>query len=171
MLFGYTQVAKTGKATYVDGFEPFDTEIRPFNNSPKHSVDEDYTDLYDINADGLPDVVTMMPGLYGGKHALWLQGKSGSPDTFGTQQGMCVLGVLGANESIVSKKNSNIVALDLTADGKIDLLHMPKTKTYSVYTPTISGVDWCWKGREVKTADQLDPRIDLGAAPLQRKLL
>ncbi|MFW5739344.1 MAG: toxin TcdB middle/N-terminal domain-containing protein, partial [Myxococcota bacterium] len=161
MEFGYTHVQTDaqGGGVFSDGFEVIDTEVRSIAGSPKHSVSEDYTDLYDVNADGLPDVVAMMPGLYGGKHGLWLQGKDGIADRFGAQEPM---GVWGGSPSVVTKHNPNVAALDLDADAIIDLLHMPKVKTYSVYTPQWYGGEWKWMGRDVTTADQLDARIDLG---------
>jgi RHS repeat-associated protein len=164
MRLGYTHVETTssGAGVFVDGFEVIDTQVRSLTNSPKHSVDEDYTDLYDVNADGLPDVVTMMPGLYGGKHGLWIQGKGGRTDWFGAQEPMGVLGVLGGSPSVISKHNANLASLDVDGDAIIDLLHMPKVKTYSVYSPEYRSGEWKWVGREVTTADNLDARIDLG---------
>ena len=158
MKFGYSHV---GDAE-ADAFEPFNTTLRKVASSPKHSVDEEYTDLYDVNSDGLPDVVAMMPGLYNGKHGLWFNSQGGKPDSFGAQTTIGIKGVLGANESVITKHNPNIAALDLNADATIDLVHMPKVKTYSVYTPKFDGKDWWWAGRTVNTSDQLDARIDLG---------
>jgi RHS repeat-associated protein len=163
MKLGYTHVATggSGQPSFDDGFEVLDRTVRSMTGSPKHSVDEEYTDLYDVNSDGLPDVVTMMPGLYGGDHGLWLQGKGGTADRFGAQEPMAVWGVLGATASTISKHNANIAALDVDADATIDLVHMPKVKTYAVYTPEYHG-KWGWKGRSVTTSDQNDARIDLG---------
>ena len=158
MNFGYSHVGPA----HADAFEPFDTSLRKVASSPKHSVDEEYTDLYDVNSDGLPDVVAMMPGLYNGKHGLWFNSQGGKADSFGAQTTIGVKGVLGANESVITKHNPNIAALDLNADATIDLVHMPKVKTYSVYTPKEVSNQWWWVGRTVNTADQLDARIDLG---------
>jgi len=161
MKFGYTHVESNGpNGVFVDGFEVIDPTVRSMTNSPKHSVDEEYTDLYDVNADGLPDVVAMMPGLYGGKHGLWIQGEGGTADRFGNQRPM---GVVGESPSVITKHNPNIASLDLDADAVIDLLHMPKVKTYSVYSPELQQGEWNWVGRPVTTADNLDARIDLGS--------
>ena len=158
MRFGYSHVGQA----HGDAFEPFDSTLRKVAASPKHSVDEEYTDLYDVNSDGLPDVVAMMPGLYGGKHGLWLNAQGGYADRFGAQTTIGVKGVLGGSASVITKHNPNIAALDLDADGTIDLVHMPKVQTYSVYTPKQVGGAWWWSGRTVSTSDQLDARIDLG---------
>ena len=161
MKLGYTHVQTNaqGEGVFVNGFEVIDDTVRAITNSPKHSVDEDYTDLYDVNADGLPDVVTMMPGLYSGKHALWIQGEGGVADRFGSQLPM---GVQGESPSVITKHNPNVAALDLDADAIINLLHMPKVKTYSIYSPAWNNGEWMWMGRSVTTADNLDARIDLG---------
>ena len=158
MKFGYSHVGEP----HSDAFEPFNTTLRKVASSPKHSVDEEYTDLYDINSDGLPDVVAMMPGLYNGKHGLWFNSQGGKVDSFGAQTTIGVKGVLGANESVITKHNPNIAVLDLNADATIDLVHMPKVKTYSVYTPKELSNQWWWVGRTVNTSDQLDARVDLG---------
>ncbi|MBI5535278.1 MAG: VCBS repeat-containing protein [Deltaproteobacteria bacterium] len=159
MNFDYSHVGPAA----ADKFEPFDTTLHHMTGSPKHSVDEQYTDLYDINSDGLPDIVAMMPGTYGGKHGLWLNSDGGNADKFGAQKTIGVKGVLNANESVITKYNANVVALDLDADATINLLHMPKVKTYGIYTPELQGSQWWWVGRAVTTADQLDARIDFGA--------
>ena len=159
MKFEYSHV---GPAT-SDKWEPIETALHTMTGSPKHSVDEDYTDLYDVNSDGLPDIVAMMPGTYGGAHGLWLNSAGGDADKFGAQTTIGVKGVIGATESILSKHNPNVVALDVDADATINLVHMPKTKSYGIYTPELIDSKWWWVGREVKTADQLDARIDFGA--------
>ncbi|MBI5531670.1 MAG: hypothetical protein HY898_03070 [Deltaproteobacteria bacterium] len=163
MTFNYSHVS----SQMVDGFEDIDTTVHHLAGSPNHSVDEDYTDLYDVNSDGLPDVVTMMPANYNGKHGLWFNGGGGNPDKFGPQTTIGVKGgVSGANETVITKHNPNLVALDLDGDATINLLHMPKVKTYGIYAPELVGSQWWWSGRAVSTADQLDARIDLTADAL-----
>jgi len=162
MTFDYTHVG----GSMPEGFEQLDTTVRSLAGSPDHSVDEDYTDLYDVNGDALPDVVVMMPGLYNGKHGLWLNSDSGTADRFGARQPMGVVGVIGANESVITKHNPNVVALDIDADAIANLVHMPKAKKYGVYSPRLLGGQWKWVGKEVTTSDQLDVRIDLGTDAL-----
>ena len=163
MKLGYTHVSTDAdnEPIFDQGFETLDKKVRSITGSPNHSVDEDYTDLYDVNSDGLPDVVAMMPGSYGGDHGLWLQGKGGTADRFGAQEPMEVWGVIGASASVITKHNPNIAALDIDADATINLVHMPKVKTYAVYTPE-KHTNWVWRGRTVTTADGNDARIDLG---------
>ncbi|HQP34158.1 MAG TPA: SpvB/TcaC N-terminal domain-containing protein, partial [Polyangiaceae bacterium] len=158
MRFGYSHV---GQPT-PDGWEPIDSTVRSMQGSPKHSVDEDSTDLYDVNGDGLPDIVAMMPGSYGGRHGLWLNSAAGEADRFGPQTSLGVQGVLGGTESVLTKHNPNVAALDLDGDATIELVHMPKAKSYGVYTPRLIGSSWWWVGRAVTTADKLDAKIDFG---------
>src|SRR5258708_15717141 len=118
----------------IPGYEGFDERIHTIGNSPDHSVDEELTDLFDINADGLPDILVTAPALFGGKHGVYFNGAGGRPDTFGADT-IAVESVLGANANDITLKNLNLSAQDLDGDGIIDLLHMPATQTYSVYTP------------------------------------
>ena len=162
MRFRYThvEVDANDDPVFADGFEVLNESVSPIDASPKHSVNEDYTDLYDVNSDGLPDVVTMMPGLYNHEHGLWIQGEGGHTDRFGALQHMGLKAVLNATPSEITKHNPNLVSLDLNGDATIDLLHMPKVKTYSVYTPLLEANKWWWNGRTIDTADDLDARID-----------
>ena len=62
------------------------------------------------------------------------------------------------------------MALDIDADATADLVHMPKIKTYSVYTPKLVSNEWCWVGRTVNTSDGNDARIDLGSDALDLRV-
>jgi len=161
IVLGYSHVED---GSFPDGFEAFDTTVRDMTGDPDHSLDEDWTDLYDVNADALPDVVTMMPGLYGGDHALWLNGYEGQMNAWGPRQSMPVIGVGGANASVITKKNPNVVALDVDGNAIVNLLHMPKAKTYYTYEPVCGAGGCAWQGSEpIDTLDGLDARIDLAA--------
>src|SRR5262249_8546998 len=140
MTFDYQHVLPFGtsgnpSARDLPGYEGFDERIHAMVNSPDHSVDEALTDLFDVNADGLPDVLVTQPGLYGGKHGVFFNGAGGKPDTFGLDS-IAVAGVLGATANDITLANLNVSPQDLDGDGIIDLLHMPAVQTYSVYTPT-----------------------------------
>jgi len=79
MTFDYQHVAPfdaSGNAAGRDlaGYEGFDERIHSLAGSPDHSVDEELTDLFDINADGLPDVLVTAPSLFNGKHGVWFNG-------------------------------------------------------------------------------------------------
>jgi RHS repeat-associated protein len=166
MAMGYQHVTPfdtKGSPSTADlpGFEGFDQRVISMVSSPPNSIDEDLTDLFDVNSDGLPDVVVTAPGLFGGVHGAYFNGVDGKADTFKFDT-MPVLGVLGADAGTITLKNINLAAGDLDGDGTIDLLHMPKVKSYAVYTPVGSGTKYAWKGRAITTADGLSPKIDFG---------
>jgi hypothetical protein len=81
-------------------------------------------------------------------------------------------GLAGADATTITLKNLNVVAGDVNSDGISDLIHMPKVKTYGIYTPRknagdatkapYSKYDYEWFGRSVTTASSLSPKIDLG---------
>jgi RHS repeat-associated protein len=170
VVLGYSHVVD---GSYPDGFEAFDSTVRDMTGDPDHSLDEDWTDLYDVNADALPDVVAMMPGLYGGKHALWLSGHNGQLDNFGPRRSMGLSGeLMGANATVITKKNPNVVALDLDGNAIVNLLHMPKAKTYNVYEPVFEQGEYYWRGTgPIATLDGLDARIDLAADAVEIRVM
>ena len=167
MTLGYTHVTPyhtDGSSGVADlaGYEGFDERVTTMTDSPPHSVDEQDTDLFDVNADGLPDVVVTMPGLYGGQHGLYLNSsETGEPNSFSATT-MGVQGVLGENTTTIQLDNPNLSTGDIDGDGKIDLIHMPQVKSYSVYTPEQQGAGWVWQGRAVTTAAAQSPKINLG---------
>ena len=175
MTFAYQHVLpyKTdGSVGAVDlaGYEGFDERIHAMAQSPDYSVDEELTDLFDINSDGLPDVLVTAPGLFGGKHGVFFNGGDGIADSFkaGTIE---VGGVLGATANDITLKNLNLSPQDLDGDGTIDLLHMPAVKTYSVYTPKLHEGAWTWEGRAVSTASGQSPKIDFGRDTLDLRIM
>jgi hypothetical protein len=151
MTFGYSHVTPfttkgaAGSKPFA-GYEGFDERIRTLAASPPHSVDEELADLFDINADALPDVLVTAPGLYNDGHGVFFNGAGGKADTFGAVDRIGVAGVLGANAGTVTLKNLNINPLDLDGDASIDLLHMPAVKTWSVYGITRTASGWLWQG-------------------------
>ncbi len=166
MTFDYQHVAafttsgQPGKRD-LEGYEGFDERVRSISSSPDYSVDEELTDLFDINADGLPDVLVTAAGFFGGKHGVYFNGSKGIADSFG-EDTIAVAGVLGADVGAITLKNLNLSALDIDGDGIIDLLHMPIAKSYAVYTPQKLATGWTWSGRAISTASQQNPKIDFG---------
>ncbi len=169
MTFGYQHVAgydTSGKTKTADlpGYEAFDERIVSIANSPTNSIDEADADLFDINADGLPDVLVTLPGQFGGNEGVFYNGGgAGKLDAFGSAAQMPVTGVPGESAATITLDNQNISAMDIDGDGIIDLLHMPAVKTYSIYSPQGSGTNYSWVGRAVTTASQQSPKIDFGS--------
>jgi hypothetical protein len=165
MGFGYQRVApysidRTQSAPAFPGYEGFDERVVEMKNSPPHSLDDQLADLFDVNSDGLPDVVATAPGLYNGKHAVFFNGADGTLNAFAPFRPMSVTGVPGEDENIIKLSNYNLTVHDIDGDGTADLLHMPKVKTYSVYTPKLVGAEWAWQGRAITTASQQSPKLD-----------
>jgi RHS repeat-associated protein len=166
----YTTSGAPGTADLA-GYEGFDERLHDMVASPPHSVDEELTDLFDVNADSLPDVLVTAAGVYGPGHGVFFNGGGGIVDAFGAVVPLSVDGVLGAGASTITLKNENVAPLDLDGDGITDLLHMPKVKTYAVYGPLFSAGKWTWKGRTVTTSDGLSPKVDLGQDALDTQVM
>jgi hypothetical protein len=171
MTFGYQHVtgytlAGASQQPDLPGYEAFDERVIDFANSPPNSIDEDLTDLFDINADGLPDVLVTNPALFNGNFGVYINGDGGKTNAFGGVHQMTVSGVAGETAATISLQNLNVSSADINGDGVIDLLHMPQVQTYSVYTPVTTGVGtsavYSWLGQAVTTASQQSPKIDFG---------
>jgi RHS repeat-associated protein len=176
MTFGYTKVDARkidGSEGEIDlpGYDGFDERITTMSSSPDHSVDEALTDLFDINSDGLPDVLVTAPGLYDDGHAFFENGAAGVANAFGGVTNISVDGVGNADAGTITLKNANVSPLDLDGDGTVNLLHMPLFKEYAVYTPVQKNKLWSWAGRAITTADKQSPKIDWGKDTLDTQVV
>jgi|GEM_PF-816301 len=166
MKFAYSKVEGfepdgKGARSSLTGYMPFDGRAQSLANSPRHSIDEALTDFYDINSDGLPDVLVTAPGLYQNGHAVFFNGEGGVHG-FGPDTNMSVDGVLGANAGSITLKNLNLSAQDLDGDGRVNFVHMPRVKKYSIYDPQNIDGKWAWVGRVIETASNQNVKIDFG---------
>src|SRR4029077_5148009 len=98
MTFGYQHVQGfdvTGapKPADLPGYEPFDERVIPMASSPPNSLDDGRTDLFDGNADGLPDVLVTNPAQFGGSFGVYINGQNGHANTFGGTLTVPVSGV------------------------------------------------------------------------------
>jgi RHS repeat-associated protein len=179
MTFDYSHTqgfntSGTAVGSGLAGYEAFDARIKQVGGDPPHSVDEELTDYFDVNADGLPDVLVTAPGVYGNDYGVFFNSFGGIRDTFGEVRQLGVVGVLGANSGTIKLSNNNVAALDLDGDGIVDLLHMPKVKTYATYrfTPPAAGASkWKLVGRAVDVANQQSPTVDLGKDAAETRIL
>ncbi len=163
LKLGYERVSGGAPPTDSKGltFEPLSTNIRDLAASPPHSLDETLTELMDVNSDGLPDVVVTAPGLYSGKFALFENGLAqGGSRGFRTLQTMSVLPNLGVDSNVLQLSNTNVTPLDVDGDGRINLVHMPQVKQYSVFSPLFQQGAWVWSGRKIDTAGAQNAKID-----------
>lgn len=153
----YTSDGKPG-ARDLPGFEGFDERLQSVGNSPAHSVDEEYTDLFDVNADGLPDVLVTAAGLYGPGHGVFFN----QLGQFAGVTPMGITGALGADAGTITLHNPNVTSLDIDGDGRVNLVHVPIAKTYAVYDAVQKAGSWYWQGREIAVATNQNVKIDFG---------
>lgn len=163
MTFQYTHVAGTRD---LPGYEAFDTNIRDIGDTPPHSVDEELADFFDLNGDALPDFLVTAPGLYGAGFGQFLNSPGGTEDSFSGASTIRVAGVAGDTANDLKLSNPNVVVMDIDGDARVDLVHMPSYKTYSVYGLASSGVS----GRAVTTASQQNPKLDFGRDALTTRV-
>ncbi len=165
MTFDYQHVTPFGTdgspgVADLPGYEGFDERVIPMKGSPPNSVDEDLADLFDINSDGLPDLVVTSAGK-DAKFPLYLDGAGGARDTFGAAE-LGIRGALGASSTTIRLTNENIAVCDLDGDGTVDWLHQPAVKSYAVYSPALLSDGWSMVGRAIAASAQQDAHLDLG---------
>lgn len=171
MTFAYQHVkgfttAGSGVESGLTGYEAFDARIKQIGGDPPHSIDEELSDFFDTNADGLPDLLVTAPGTYGNDFGVFLNSDAGTRDSFGDVRKLGVAGVLGANSGTLKLSNANVMPLDLDADGIVDFVHMPKVKSYSIYH--FQGGKLV--GTAIDVANKQSPKVDLGKDAAQTKI-
>ena len=110
----------------LPGFGGVDVTVHSSHASPPHSADEGLADLFDVNADGLPDLLVTDPGTYEEGAGVFFNGFGGDTPTRGGDfsSGTRVRVPRGmAGDMTLS--NANVVPMDVDGDGRSDLLHMP----------------------------------------------
>lgn len=182
MRFSYSQ--QPGAGPQIAGFGGVDATVRAVEASPPHSVDEGRSDLFDVNSDGLPDLLVTDPARYrtaDGSPAVgvFFNGFSGSravPAGSGGVFSQAVpVGVPAGLSGTLSLASAVIRPMDVDGDGRTDLLHLPRYDRYGYFTPTRSVDDagaapsvspssqgWSFTYAQVQLPrDDDDPRIDL----------
>jgi RHS repeat-associated protein len=184
MRFRYTAMPTGSEASSsIAGFGGISTHVWPVANSPPHSADEARADLFDVNSDGLPDLIVTDPARYrtssgGPAVGVFFNGFTGSnAEPAGAAahfSGAVAMPMDASLSSVLNLGNANVVPMDIDGDGRGDLLHMPRQRTYGWWAPTRAadgadvnvspfGQSWRWTYDQVElpTSDT-DPRIDLG---------
>lgn len=175
--FSYT-APSTG--ALVEGFGHFPATVRTSSSSPDISVDGQRVDLFDVNADGLLDVIATDPSRYetgSGEPAVgvFFNGFSGPGGTatrageFSSAFGMR-LPAEGLDE-VLSLDNPNVASMDIDGDGRSDFLHMPRRARYGYFAVTRdapgavdaspAAANYAFAHVPVAISGDGDPRVDL----------
>ena len=113
----------------------------------------------DVNADGLPDLLVAAAGLFNGNHGLYLNGAAGAQPGFQTVSTMSVDPIADVtNAGVLSLASPTVAALDLDADGVIDLVHMPQAKRYAVFSPQRVGTSNTFQMGRTRSKERLATR-------------
>jgi RHS repeat-associated protein len=170
MLFGYSQPPSTHA---VAGFGGIDVTVRSSAASPDVSADESRVALFDVNADGLPDVLVTDPARYEGGAGVYFNGfgADGLPSRAGAFSRAVRVEVPHGLDGTLNLANLNIVPMDVDGDGRSDVLHMPRRANYGYFVlgkqPSLSGYratqGWSFHYvTDLLPQGVTDPRIDLG---------
>ena len=177
MVFDYTTMPAGG----IPGFGTIDDTMRAVTASPNVSVDAARADLFDVNTDGLPDLVVTDPARYrtaDGDPAVGVffngfVGAGAEPaGAAGIFSDPVSVAIPSGLSSTLNLGNANIVPMDVDGDGRSDLLHMPRLDRYGWFTPvrvsdavagdSVSPADQGWRFAygEVQLATGTDPLVD-----------
>ena len=181
MTFQYSQMPVGS----VAGFGGVDNTVLDVEFGPDVSVDLADADLYDVNTDGLPDVIVTDPARYRTREGdpaagVFFNGFTGLETAPAGQAGVfsrpVPVPMRGDLSGVMRMRNANIVPMDVDGDGRGDLLHMRRHHQYGYFTPTRQADETV--GYSVRPAQQgwgftyaevelehvgADPRIDLVA--------
>ena len=140
-------------AVPVAGYEPLSTKIVSATTSAgavakSFGVSDTSVEFFDVNSDGLPDVIWSPPW------KAFLNGAQGSAAAFAPGIGMSVnsTGVDPAAALLMNAiqlNNPNLVPLDFDGDGAIDMVHTPALNDVRVYSLAKNSAQLSWVGRKV----------------------
>ena len=177
LTFGYSSTRPS--TSTIAGFGGLDATVHTSPASPTHSVDEAVSDFFDVNSDGLPDLIVTNPARYrtaSGAPAVgvFFNGFSGTgtaPAAAGTFSRAVSVAVPPHLSDVMDLSNSNVVPMDIDGDGRSDLLHMPRRANYGYFIATrndnanaVRPASQGWEFSHVPVALErgvTDPRLDL----------
>ncbi|UJR85586.1 SpvB/TcaC N-terminal domain-containing protein [Sandaracinus amylolyticus] len=177
LRFRYTGDAALARG--VDGFPALDGTLRRGASSPAHSVGDLRSDLFDVNSDGLPDLIVTEPGRFrtasgepaAGVYFNGFAGTAARPASAGTFSAPIAVAAPPELAGVMQLSNPNVVPMDVDGDGRSDLLHMPRARSYGYFAPvrapgtpaSPAAQSWRFALLPVDLPEGvLDPRIDLG---------
>ncbi len=180
MNFHYSAPAATTAS--VDGFPGIDATVHASASSPPHSSDEARSDLFDVNSDGLPDLIVTDPARYRtaedepavGVFFNGFVGPDAAPGTAGEFSDAVPVPMPPDYSDVMHLANLNVAPMDIDGDGRSDLLHMPRVAEYSYFMPTrapagdieeVSPALQGWRFTRIPVElprGEQDPRIDFG---------
>jgi RHS repeat-associated protein len=168
MRFGYTQVE--GEHV-VPGFGAINGKLRALDSSPPYKLSQAVVDFFDLNADGLPDVLVSDTGRFN-DHGLFFN-RWDVNDNGGLYHNTG--DVADAPWKQFHLANVNIRPMDVDGDGQIDLMHLPSNTDYAYYTllPDGKGVDrgYRWQLQQEVPANQVDWRLDFSTKNKKTRLM
>ncbi|MCB9634610.1 MAG: hypothetical protein H6721_20995, partial [Sandaracinus sp.] len=143
MRFRYSQTDAT--STEAPGFGGFDARVHHAPTSPSVSLDTANVSLFDVNSDGLLDVIETNPARHrregGPAMGVFFNGFVGAdarPAVAGGFSDPVPVGVPQGLSAEARLQNPNFVPMDADGDGRGDFLHMPRVRSYGYLTPTRS---------------------------------
>lgn len=178
MQFGYSTQPSSGAQAI--GFGGLSSTVRTVQNSPPVSLGTSRTDLFDVNGDGLPDVLVTDPARYrtrdgqpaAGVFFNGFSGATASPSGRAAAFSAPIAVPMDASLSgVFDVDNVNIIPMDADGDGRGDFMHLPRLREYGWFTPARTNVaatasvgnqGWRFAYAKVQLpSGDADPRIDL----------
>jgi RHS repeat-associated protein len=160
------------------GFGGFDRTIHHSSASPPYSVGAN-SDLFDVNSDGLADLVVTDPAQFHtpsgdpavGVYFNGFDGTRTDPAEGGTFSAAIPTAVRADLSQVLRLSNLNISPMDVDGDGRSDYLHLPRARARGYFTPVRSGPaeavtpkkqtwGWAYVARDLRPAENPDPRLD-----------
>ncbi len=164
--------------SFAPGFGGTDATVHSSPTSPPWSVGAN-ADLFDVNSDGLADLVVTDPAHFqtsGGDPAVGVYfngfaGAAASPASAGSFSGPVLMPMRSDLGNVLRLTNANLSPMDVDGDGRSDYQHLPRTASTGYFTP-VRGADasasvspaqqgWRWAYlKRLLPANDPDPRID-----------
>ncbi len=181
MTFDYTEAP----AGHIPGHGGVAATVYDIPNSPSVSADAARADLFDVNTDGLPDLVVTDPARYqtsdgapaAGVFFNGFAGSAATPAYPASFSEAVPVGLPVGLSGTLNLASNTIMPMDVEGDGRSDFLHLPRRDRYGFFAPTRmsdsttgnsvrpSQQGWRFTYADVVLPTGGDPRIDLVREP------